>query len=112
MVAMDRTRFGGFTVPTLSLLWFIEFFNSKYKTTQGRAITGMVTNFLVPADPVNRYTNQSIFWSSGSSVNVRLCSLNTRESSRSSAETATCSTLAVAVASPTLNNQIATSASI
>jgi hypothetical protein len=27
----------------------------------GWAITGMVTNFLVPADPVNRYTNQSTF---------------------------------------------------
>jgi hypothetical protein len=25
----------------------------------GWAITGMVTNFFIPADPVNRYTNQS-----------------------------------------------------
>jgi hypothetical protein len=34
MVPVDHATFAGFTVPTPLLFWFIEFFNSKYKTTQ------------------------------------------------------------------------------
>jgi hypothetical protein len=42
------------TQPYLQFPWSIEL-------GSGWAITGMVTNFFVPADPVNRYTNQSTF---------------------------------------------------
>src|SRR4029077_5791529 len=38
--------------PYLQFPWSVEL-------GRGWAITGMVTNFFVPADPVNRYTNQS-----------------------------------------------------
>jgi hypothetical protein len=40
--------------PYLQFPWSVEL-------GRGWAITGMVTNFFVPADPVNRYTNQSTF---------------------------------------------------
>jgi hypothetical protein len=42
------------TQPYLQFPWSIDL-------GSGWAITGMVTNFFVPADPVNRYTNQSTF---------------------------------------------------
>jgi hypothetical protein len=42
------------TQPYLQLPWSIEL-------GSGWAITGMVTNFFVPADVTNRYTNQSTF---------------------------------------------------
>jgi hypothetical protein len=38
--------------PYLQFPWSVEI-------GHGWAITGMVTNFFIPADPVNRYTNQS-----------------------------------------------------
>jgi hypothetical protein len=47
MVAMDRTTFAGFTVPTPSLFWFIEFFNSKYKATQA-ARTALAASLFQP----------------------------------------------------------------
>jgi Putative MetA-pathway of phenol degradation len=40
--------------PYLQFPWSVEL-------GRGWAITGMVTNFFTPADPVNRYTNQSTF---------------------------------------------------
>jgi hypothetical protein len=40
--------------PYLQFPWSVEL-------GHGWAITGMVTNFFVPADPVNRHTNQSSF---------------------------------------------------
>ena len=40
--------------PYLQFPWSVEL-------GDGWAITGMVTNFFTPADPVNRYTNQSTF---------------------------------------------------
>jgi hypothetical protein len=42
------------TQPYLQFPWSIDL-------GSGWAITGMVTNFFVPADPMNRYTNQSTF---------------------------------------------------
>ena len=45
MGPMNRTTFPGFTVPTPSLFWFIEFINSKYKTTQA-ARTALAASLL------------------------------------------------------------------
>jgi hypothetical protein len=46
---MDRATFAGFTVPTPLLFWFIEFLNSKYKTTQA-ARTALAASLFQPVN--------------------------------------------------------------
>jgi hypothetical protein len=49
MAPMDRATFAGFTVPTPLLFWFIEFLNSKYKTTQA-ARTALAASLFQPVN--------------------------------------------------------------
>jgi hypothetical protein len=92
------------TQPYLQFPWSIEL-------GSGWAITGMVTNFFVPADPVNRYTNQSTFVIERQFGERAFLFAEYVGGFQRPVETANCSTPVVAIESPTGSKSIFTLAS-